>query len=111
MKHRESGVIVIDNKNEYCFKYAVCASLHYNDKHREHPKRHTQYEEYFDNYNWKVINFHVVTRYIETFQNNNPDIIVKAYSNYDVNPHATKEKNFIKEVNLFTFRILHTSII
>ena len=44
LKHRESGVIVIDNKNEYCFKYAVCASLHYNDKHREHPKRHTQYE-------------------------------------------------------------------
>ena len=34
LRHNNSGVINIDNRNEYCFKYSVCAYLHYNDEER-----------------------------------------------------------------------------
>ena len=45
LKYANIGTITIDNKDEYCFKYSVCCSLHYNDCHREHPRRHAQYEQ------------------------------------------------------------------
>ena len=46
LQHNKSGCICIDNKDEFCLKYAVSAVDNYIE-HSEHPKRHKQYEKYF----------------------------------------------------------------
>ena len=92
LKNSKSGIIQIDNRNEYCFKYSVCACLHKDDEKREHPNRHKQYEKYFDRYDWSGMNFPVGTRDIEKFMNNNPNIVIKAYSLRVENIHMTKKQ-------------------
>ena len=77
LRHNNSGVINIDNSNEYCFKYSVCAYLHYNEEERGHPNRHKQYEKYFHLYDWSGMNFPVGIKDIEIFMKNNPNIVIK----------------------------------
>ena len=74
----KKGVLRIDNKDEYCFKYAVCACLHPSPDPL-HPRRHTQYEQFFHLYNWKGMNFPVGYRDMEIFERNNPNIIIKSW--------------------------------
>ena len=92
LRHNNSGVINIDNRNEYCFKYSVCAYLHYKDEQRGHPSRHKQYEKYFHLYNWSGMNFPVGIKDIEIFMKNNPNIVIKSYAVHIDNPHITKKQ-------------------
>ena len=66
------------------------------------PKRHKQYEKYFDRYDWSGMNFPVGTRDIEKFMNNNPNIVIKAYSLRVENIHMTK-KQFLDSKKPFYF--------
>ena len=44
----------IRNKNEFCFKYALMALIHPQEKHAERAK---QYEKYFNEVDWSHLNF------------------------------------------------------
>ena len=59
IKTHNSGCICIDNKNEYCLKYVIACAEHFHDCHREHPRRHQQYEKYFSEHDYKRMNFPV----------------------------------------------------
>ena len=46
IKNSKSGCICIDNKNQFCLKYAILCD-HLNDFHRGNPRRYLQYDEIF----------------------------------------------------------------
>ena len=90
IKNSKSGCICIDNKNEYCLKYANACAEHFKDCHREHPRRHQQYEKYFDEHNYKRMNFPVGYNDLEKFHKDNPNTILKIYGVKGVSKHTTK---------------------
>ena len=75
IKTHNSGCICIDNKDEYCLKYAVACAKHFMDCHREHPRRHQQYEQYFVEDNYKRMNFPVGYNDLEKFHKDNQNTI------------------------------------
>jgi hypothetical protein len=92
LKHHESGCITIDNKNQYCFKYSIACAEHLRDKQREHPRRHSQYEEYFAEHDYSGMNFPVDYRSMEKFHEKNTDTIVKVWAVQDAKPHMTTKQ-------------------
>ena len=92
LKNSKSGCICIDNKNEYCLKYDNACAEHFNDCHREHPRRHQQYEKYFDEHNYKIMNFPVGYNDLEKFHKDNPNTILKIYGATGVSKHTTKKE-------------------
>lgn len=57
IKRNESGCICIDNKGQFCLKYAIACADHLRDIERYHPNRHKQYEQYLTDYDYKGMNF------------------------------------------------------
>ena len=78
MKNSKSGCICVDDKGGRCLQYAIEAVLHPSTS--GHPSRHKQYEQYFKEHNWRGMNFPSSYKDIETFCKNNPDILLKVYS-------------------------------
>ena len=97
----KKGVLRIDNKDEYCFKYAVCACLHPSSD-TKNPCRHIQYEQFFPLYNWKGMSFPVGYRDIEIFEKNNPNIVIKSWKMENMNIH-TNIKDALKIMKPFHF--------
>ena len=94
MKNSKSGCICVDDKGGRCLQYAIEAVLHPSTS--GHPSRHKQYEQYFKEHNWRGMNFPSSYKDLETFCKNNPDILLKVYS-------QTGSKNTTKK-QLFPLR-------
>ena len=92
IKTHNSGCICIDNKNEYCLKYAVAFAERFKDCHRDPPRRYLQYEKYFNEHNYKRINFPVGYNDLEKFHQDNPNTIMKIYGVKDVSKHTTNKE-------------------
>ena len=85
-----------------------CAE-HFHDCHREHPRRHQQYEKYFNEHDYKRMNFPVGYRDLEKFQKDNPNIVLKIYGATGVSKHTTK-KELHQKMFPWYFPNTHTSI-
>ena len=61
------------NKDNVCFKYAITAALNYN-KIRSHPERISSLKPFFDQYNWKDIEFPSQSKDWKKIEQNNKTI-------------------------------------
>jgi hypothetical protein len=78
IKNSKSGCIWIDNKDEYCLKYAVACAEHFKDC-SDHPRRHQHYMKYFEEHNYKRMNFPIGYNDLEKFHKDNPNTILNIY--------------------------------
>ena len=101
LQQPKSGCICIDNKDEFCAKYAISAVDNY-EKHSEHPRRHKQWEKYFKNYQWKGMNFPSGYEDCEKFNENNPNLLLKAYAYYGATK-TTKKQHILHNLQSFYF--------
>lgn len=71
LKHHK-GIINVRNKDDDCFKYAVCASL-YHDKldHKAAKWRPAPYRKFFSDFDWTGLSFPVSVEEIEGFEKRN----------------------------------------
>jgi hypothetical protein len=87
-----SGCICIDNKDEYCLKYAIACGEHFHECHINHQKRHQHYIKYLDEHNYNIMNFPVGSNDLEKFHRDNPKTIMKIYGAKGVSKHTTKKE-------------------
>ena len=63
------------NEDEECFRWAVISALHYEEIEKAN-QRMSKMETYENQYNWEGLEFPVLIKMIDKFENNNPDIAV-----------------------------------
>ena len=78
------------NEDEECFRWAVISALHYEEIKKAN-QRMSKMETYENQYNWEGLEFPVLIKMIDKFENNNPDIAVNMlFSN-----KKSKKKKYI----------------
>ena len=84
---RKKAIIIPQNNDEECFKWAVITALEWTDI-KSHPERMSNLRKFADNYDWSGLEFPVSIKDIREFEiNNNISVNVLAIEGRDIYIH------------------------